>query len=151
MDELVFRGRDRPVLIWIAPFILVLLGVLGLLFVLLVFLGAGDADATIHGLDQPVTARQFRLVVAPFYLVLIVLQLLLAYAFWKQRTWARPLAVMLPLLWFLIPALLLPRGVSRVALAAALTAPVVLSSAIAALYLYGSNGAREYYRRLRSA
>jgi hypothetical protein len=147
VHEFVFRGRrDRPVLIWIAPIALVLLSVSGLLFVLLVAIAAGDA--TVHVLDQPVTARQVRLVVAPVFLALNALQLLLAYAFVRQRTWARPLAVALPALWFLLPALLLPPGVSRAAVAAALAAPAVLVSAVSVLYLYGTTAARDYYRRL---
>jgi hypothetical protein len=148
MLELAFRSRKRPVPIGIAPVVLVLLSIYGLLFLLLALLAG---DATIHVLDQPVTARQFRLRVAPVYLALSGLQLVLAYAFVKQHTWARPLAVALPVLWLLIPALLLPSAVSRAALATELAVPAVLGSAIAALYLYGSNAAREYYRRLDSA
>lgn len=146
MFELVFRGRDRPLLIWIAPVVLVLISLEGLLFLLVAIIDGGAM--TVGVADQPVTTRQFRLLVGPIIAAPIVLQFVLAYGFLAQRPWARPLAVALPFGWFVVAALISRPATPWTALVVQVGLPSVILSMVVAMYLYGRSSARAYYRRL---
>lgn len=147
------RGQgDRPLLLYGAGIVLVLIGVMQLPFVgLMVVEALAPSDGVwFEALGIELTAAQF-LAVSPVLLAVVGSHLVLGYGLLRGRVWARPLGAFL---WFglgvLVGGAQLVAGLGPERFVYSLLRGLVFSG-LAYWYLYGTEGVAAYYRRLERA
>lgn len=87
IPKALLRRREKPLLIWLAPFILVVWGSTGVAFALLVLLDGKDAAIGLG--SQAISHGEAVLTVVPELLLSSCLMLAAAYGFLMERPWAR--------------------------------------------------------------
>jgi hypothetical protein len=141
------RRRDRPRMLVIAPPLLLLGTLCGLAWLVVASLAAGEGS--VYSFVSPLSPSECWFRVLPMLLLLLSQQVLLAFAFWRQKRWARPLAAWLPLSWVVLPVFILPAHVPRAAIVGD-GAGALLVFALTIWYFYRRESVRAYFARLDS-
>lgn len=150
-SRIIVVGGSKPLLIWIAPWLLIpwVFGALAFTVVVLANWGEG----TLVAAGTTITSVGQLSVVLPFFLAWTIVILAGCIGLYRERRWARPVIGLVPVClaagWGAAVLVLSPSVTSNVVFETIL--PPFAQSLVVAWYMYGYSTVRQYYHQLDDA